>query len=170
MDPIEIRYTFAEYHAERMAAQGGIHGQRDQLLVGALGLGGETGEVLELVKKHFYHGKDLDREKMLLELGDVLWYIMFSADAIGFTLEDVALANSKKLRARYPNGFSVEAARAKPDSTEKLGLVGYDRARQAFYTGHRVDIVSECEGGGYQRAWDGWTIGEVFYVFEKVGP
>ena len=117
MDPIEIRYTFAEYHAERMADQGvlALPELKDRLSIGALGLGGEAGEVQELVKKHLYHGKDLDREKMLLELGDVLWYIMFSADAIGFTLEDVALANSKKLRARYPNGFSVEAARAKPD-------------------------------------------------------
>ena len=115
MDPIEIRYTFAEYHTERMAAQGGIHGQRDQLLVGALGLGGEAGEVLELIKKHFYHGKDLPAEELLLELGDVLWYVAYTADAIGLTLEDVAKANNAKLRARYPNGFSVEAARAKPD-------------------------------------------------------
>lgn len=113
------KYTFAEYHTERTTAQGvPFPDPKDRLLIGALGLGGESGEVLELVKKHLYHGKDLDREKLILELGDVLWYVMISADAIGATLEEVAIANNAKLRARYPNGFSVAAARAKPDSNQ----------------------------------------------------
>jgi NTP pyrophosphatase (non-canonical NTP hydrolase) len=110
MEEIKPRYTFAEYHAERMAAQGQTHNQRDQLSVGALGLAGEAGEVIELIKKHLYHGRDLPADKLLLELGDVLWYVTYTADALGLTLEDVARTNNQKLRARYPQGFSVEAA------------------------------------------------------------
>jgi len=118
MEQIKHRYTFSEYAAERLEAQGKIHTPREQLDCGALGLGGEAGEVLELVKKHFYHGKPLDREKLIAELGDVLWYLNYTADAIGATLEDVAIANNAKLRARYPNGFSLDVARAKPDSKD----------------------------------------------------
>ena len=73
---------------------------------GALGLGGETGEVIEMVKKWHAHGLPLDPEKMKKELGDVQWYLARLADAnvIG-GLEEVARANIAKLRARYPEGF-----------------------------------------------------------------
>ncbi len=112
---IKERMTFHEYSEERLKAQGTAHpSQRDQLAVGALGLAGEVGEVIELIKKHLYHGKDLQAESLVKELGDVLWYVMYTADAVGVSLEDVAQTNNEKLRARYPNGFSVEAARTVP--------------------------------------------------------
>ena len=104
--------TFAAYSAERAAAQGEPFPERDALVLGALGLCGEAGEVAEPIKKHLYHGKPLDREKLLNELGDVLWYVNYTARALGFSLAQVADANNRKLRARYPQGFSVEAAQA----------------------------------------------------------
>lgn len=107
--------TFADYEAERLAARGERLTERDTLSLGALGLVGEAGEVSEHIKKHLFHGRELDRAKVVSELGDVLWYIMYLANAVGASLEDVAHANNTKLRARYPNGFSVEAA-----STRKL--------------------------------------------------
>lgn len=85
------------------------------ILVWALGLAGEAGEVADLLKKVHGHGKTYEPVKMLKELGDVLWYLSNLADAHGFTLEQVAHANVAKLRARYPAGFTVAAAQAKAD-------------------------------------------------------
>lgn len=80
-----------------------------------LGLAGEAGEVVELIKKHVHHGRGLDREKLLKELGDVLWYLTLATRLGGFTLSEVMDANIAKLRARFPDGWSVEAANAKAD-------------------------------------------------------
>lgn len=70
-----------------------------------LGLNGEAGEVAEHVKKRLRHGKDLDRDALKKELGDMLWYLAVMAYELGFRLEDVAADNIVKLRARYPAGF-----------------------------------------------------------------
>lgn len=77
----------------------------------ALGLGGECGEVLELVKKGKFHGHGIDTDAMRNELGDVLWYLTALADTIGLDLADVAQANLDKLRARYPDGFDPERSK-----------------------------------------------------------
>jgi NTP pyrophosphatase (non-canonical NTP hydrolase) len=71
----------------------------------ALGLAGEVGEYVELIKKWRYHGKDLDLDKAAKELGDVLWYVAVAARSIGLDLSDVAERNIAKLRERYPEGF-----------------------------------------------------------------
>jgi len=88
---------------------------RDDLALGALGLAGEAGEAVELVKKHLYHGAELDRDKLTKELGDVLWYVAATAAARGIDLDAVAEANIAKLRTRYPEGFSAEASAARVD-------------------------------------------------------
>ena len=74
----------------------------------ALGLCGESGEVADLVKKHKYHGHDLPSNKLHEELGDILWYVAEMATTLGFSLEHIALMNVRKLRKRYPEGFSSE--------------------------------------------------------------
>jgi len=82
----------------------------------AMGLAGEAGEVVDLLKKHLGHGHDLDADKLTKELGDVLWYVSAIAQSAGLELGDIARANVEKLRKRYPDGFSVEASRnRKPD-------------------------------------------------------
>jgi NTP pyrophosphatase (non-canonical NTP hydrolase) len=73
-----------------------------------MGLAGEVGEVTEPVKKHLFHGKPLDLDKIKTELGDVLWYLTATADLMGFSLEDIAQKNADKLMARYPNGFNAK--------------------------------------------------------------
>ena len=83
-----------------------------------LGVAGEAGEVADLIKKHIGHGHDLDRSKVGKELGDVLWYVTVLAERVGLSLESVAAQNIAKLRARYPDGFSVEASKAKADEDE----------------------------------------------------
>lgn len=70
-----------------------------------LGLGGETGEVLEILKKHLYHGHPLDKEALVKEMGDVLWYLAGLATLLDVSMEDVARGNIIKLQGRYPEGF-----------------------------------------------------------------
>ena len=80
---------------------------REELLLlnGALGLAGESGKVVDLVKKRMFQGHELDREKLVEELGDVAWYLAIAAEALGVSLGEVLERNVKKLEARYPDGF-----------------------------------------------------------------
>lgn len=97
---------------ERAAARTGRpQGRRDDLLLGAVGLAGEAGEVADIVKKHVFHGHDLDRAHALEELGDILWYVAWTAAALGSSLSEIAEGNLRKLERRYPDGFSEEASR-----------------------------------------------------------
>ena len=70
-----------------------------------LGLAGEAGEVVDIVKKSLYHGHDWDIDKLNLELGDVQWYVSELARFLGLLLSGVANANIKKLEKRYPKGY-----------------------------------------------------------------
>lgn len=70
-----------------------------------LGLTGEAGEVVDIIKKEKWHGRPMDKVEMLKELGDVAWYLSALAQAYGFSLEEVLAANVDKLEARYPGGF-----------------------------------------------------------------
>lgn len=79
------------------------------LVNGALGLAGEGGEVADLVKKWEFQGHPLTPEKLVEELGDVLWYVALISNGLGFTLSQVMEANLAKLAARYPDGhFAIE--------------------------------------------------------------
>lgn len=86
-----------------------------------LGLTGEAGEVADIVKKVVHHRHPLDtatREKLVKELGDVLWYVAHAASVLGVTLDEVAAVNVKKLRARYPDGFETARSIHRADDTE----------------------------------------------------
>ena len=78
------------------------------LINSVMGLNGEAGEVIDLVKKHLFHNHELDKDKLKLELGDVLWYLAEAAEALGISLEDIAISNIDKLKRRYPEGFDFE--------------------------------------------------------------
>ena len=71
-----------------------------------MGLAGESGEAIDMFKKSMFHGHALDRNEVVKELGDVLWYLSAIANEVGLTLEEVAITNVAKLKKRYPNGFS----------------------------------------------------------------
>ncbi len=79
-----------------------------QLDLGALGLAGEAGEVVDLIKKFLYAGHPLDAEELVEELGDVLWYVALICHAVGTSIGEVMAANVEKLRRRYPDGFVPE--------------------------------------------------------------
>ena len=90
-----------------------------RVLHGAVGMSTEAGEVLDQVKKHVFYGKPLDRGKLVEELGDVMWYVMLCADALGVPLERVLELNVEKLEARYGGKFSEERALVRDVAAEK---------------------------------------------------
>jgi NTP pyrophosphatase (non-canonical NTP hydrolase) len=81
----------------------------------ALGIGGESGEVVDLIKKTFANGKELDIDKLTKELGDLMFYQFALMKLTGITIDQVLDANIEKLRARYPNGYSDLAAQQRKD-------------------------------------------------------
>lgn len=82
-----------------------IPGEQANLLLAAIGLGGETGEILELIKKHVFHGHPLDRDRIVKEMGDAEWYTSYLRRLVGVSLEEVHERNIEKLSLRYPEGF-----------------------------------------------------------------
>lgn len=80
----------------------------DKLINGVMGLCGEAGECIDVVKKMMFQQHELDTDKLIEELGDVLWYCAELATGLGVTLEEVAQRNIDKLRRRYPEGFDAE--------------------------------------------------------------
>ena len=97
-----------EYQKLAMTTLNPALDKRDVLINGVMGLCGEAGEAIDIVKKHLAQGHELDREKLIKELGDVAWYLAETAYALGVPLEDVLQRNIDKLRARYPQGFEAK--------------------------------------------------------------
>lgn len=113
--------TINEYQKEALRTEHGIErsfvylfenpeeGKKwHRLTNGLMGLNGESGEAIDLLKKTLFQKHEFDREHMAKELGDVAWYLAVSADAIGYSLEEILQMNVEKLRARYPDGFDSE--------------------------------------------------------------
>lgn len=95
--------TFAAYQvmAHRTAGEMTHH---ERVCMASMGLAGEAGEVVDELKKVHFHAKPFDRDKLVRELGDVLWYLAELATAHGIALGAVAEANIAKLRARHGDG------------------------------------------------------------------
>ena len=81
--------------------------KKDVLINSVMGLCGESGEAIDVVKKWLAQGHELDRARLAKELGDVAWYLAEAATALDIPLEDILRANLDKLKARYPEGFSA---------------------------------------------------------------
>jgi NTP pyrophosphatase (non-canonical NTP hydrolase) len=103
------KLTANDYQRAAMRTASGMnyegHNGQGLLLNAVMGLNGEAGEVIDLVKKSLFQGHVLDTKHMVEELGDVAWYLAVCCEALGVTLEDVMAANIEKLKARYPEGF-----------------------------------------------------------------
>lgn len=80
-----------------------------------MGLAGEIGEVIDIMKKHIYQGKELDITDVIEEVGDVLWYIANFCNVNNITMDECMENNIKKLRKRFPNGFTIKDANQRKD-------------------------------------------------------
>ena len=100
--------TVNEYQKMALSTLNPALGKQDVLINGVMGLCGESGEAIDIVKKRLAQGHPLDREGLIKELGDVAWYLAETAWALDVPLEAVLQRNLDKLRARYPEGFDSE--------------------------------------------------------------
>lgn len=81
--------------------------KKDILVNGVMGLNGESGEVIDIVKKHMFQGHELDKDKIKKELGDVMWYVAEVCEALNLSLDEVMEGNIEKLAKRFKDGFTV---------------------------------------------------------------
>ena len=83
----------------------------NRLTTAAVGISAEGGEFMEIVKKMVFQGKPWNadnREHLIIELGDVLWYVAQACMALEVSFDDVVAGNVEKLKKRYPGGeFNV---------------------------------------------------------------
>ena len=87
--------------------------KKDVLINSVMGLCGESGEAIDIVKKWMAHGHELDREHLIKELGDIAWYLAEAATALDVSLEDVLQANIEKLKKRFPEGFDESRSKVR---------------------------------------------------------
>ena len=100
--------TINEYQVAALRTANPTLTRIERLQNGVMGLNGEAGECIDLIKKHLFQGHTLNKEHIAKELGDVAWYLAISADAIGYDLETIFQMNINKLKDRYPDGFDSE--------------------------------------------------------------
>ena len=100
--------TANEYQRQAMTLLNPALNRKDVLINGVMGLCGESGEAIDIVKKHLHQGHPLDKEKLARELGDIAWYLAETAYALDIPLEQILRMNLEKLKNRYPEGFSTE--------------------------------------------------------------
>ena len=99
-----------EYQKLAMTTLNPALDRRDVLVNSVMGLCGESGEAIDIVKKWLMQGHELDKEHLIKELGDVAWYLAEAATALDVSLETIFQGNIDKLHKRFPNGFDTEAS------------------------------------------------------------
>ena len=93
--------------ADRLVELDGKGANIERLLTAGVGINAEGGEFLEIIKKMVFQGKpwtDDNREHLIIELGDLLWYVAQATQALGISFDEVISTNVKKLEKRYPDG------------------------------------------------------------------
>ena len=100
--------TINEYQRLAMTTLNPGLSKKDVLINGVMGLCGESGEAIDIVKKWLAQGHELDKDRLTKELGDIAWYLAETATALDLSLEDVFAANIEKLKKRFPEGFDAE--------------------------------------------------------------
>lgn len=96
--------TINEYQLKALRTATGLS-KNECVVNGVMGLCGESGECIDLVKKNLFQGHELDTAHLAKELGDVAWYLAVTAYGIGYDLETILQMNVDKLMERYPEGF-----------------------------------------------------------------
>ena len=103
-----VSVTVNEYQKLAMTTLNPELSQKDILINGVMGLCGESGEAIDIVKKWLAQGHALDKERLAKELGDIAWYLAETATALDLKLEDILQGNLDKLKKRYPEGFDAD--------------------------------------------------------------
>ena len=94
--------TLDEYQRSAARTLNPRLGKNEKLLDAAAGIAEEAGEVLAHVRKHLYQGRELNRDRLAEELGDVLWCVAAVATMCDLDLSSIAEKNQQKLVVRHP--------------------------------------------------------------------
>ena len=105
--------TANEYQRQALRTLNPALDRRDVLINGVMGLCGEAGEAIDIVKKWLAQGHELDKARLAKELGDVAWYLAEAATALDIPLEEILQGNLEKLKKRYPEGFDAQKSMAR---------------------------------------------------------
>ncbi len=97
-----------EYQKQAMTTLNPELNKKDVLINSVMGLCGESGEAIDIVKKWLAQGHELDKDHLAKELGDIAWYLAEAATALELSLEEIFQANLDKLKKRYPEGFDTQ--------------------------------------------------------------
>ena len=100
-----------EYQYDAMRTKANYENQLEQITCAVMGIAGESGELVELLKKHRYQGHPLDLDELRNEAGDILWYLALLCDGMDTEMGQVAEENIEKLEERYPKGFDYQKSR-----------------------------------------------------------
>ena len=133
--------TINEYQKLAMTTLNPELSDKDVLINGVMGLCGESGEAIDIVKKWLAQGHELDREKLKKELGDICWYLAETATALGCDLEEIMTANIEKLRKRYPEGFETERSVNRESNTVNIVLPSLGGGIKRLSTGQSLFII-----------------------------
>jgi NTP pyrophosphatase (non-canonical NTP hydrolase) len=107
---------------EKIVARGSETNKIIRLTHAAEGFCTEAGEFMDGIKKFVYYGKPLDEVNLIEELGDILWYVAIAANALCIGIDDVMAVNIRKMRERYGEKFSEEAALNRNIDEEKKAM------------------------------------------------
>ncbi len=113
--PTPLPPTAPDTYREFMRSKAPALDNTRNLMFGVFGLAGETGEIIDTIKKHVYYEQPIDTTNLIEEMGDAYYYFEHILDTFGLTLEQVQQANIDKLNKRYPNGYSNKNAKARLD-------------------------------------------------------
>lgn len=87
----------------------------DAVKLSLIGLQDELGEIAGPLKKHLWHGHELDLAHVQDEIGDVLWYLATLCNTLDISLSETLVRNIEKVARRYPHGFSSDRSRNRSD-------------------------------------------------------
>lgn len=110
---IEEYAKFVESRRKRLA-----DGAEDVMHM-TLGIAGEAGEVVDVVKREFVYDEELNIAHLREEIGDLLFYIQGMHNIFGWAIAETMQRNMDKLRKRYPNGYSDEHAALRLDKAKE---------------------------------------------------
>ena len=97
---------------------------KEDLLHAVMGIAGESGELLDAVKKHYFYNKPLDMDNMVEELSDIEFYLEAVRQRLQLDRKDILIANMVKLSKRYGSGsYSDAQAQARADKAPTLTIV-----------------------------------------------
>lgn len=98
-----------------------------------LGLTTEVGELADAVKKFLIYGQKLDRENVIEECGDILWYLTLALDTIGSSVDEAMQNNVNKLKLRYPEKFTEKDAAERKDKIRICPICTCDDRKHASH-------------------------------------